>query len=162
MPLIYSFKPFINETSRILILGSMPSVKSLEQNFYYMNKQNRFWKIIGILVGSTLNNIEDYKNALNCLHIALFDVIKSCERQGSADSKIKNIEINNISALLNDYPYITKIINNGKMSYNLYNKYIKDIKVPNVYLPSTSPANARFSLETLAELYKHEILIKQS
>jgi hypoxanthine-DNA glycosylase len=153
MPL-KSFKPIINETSEVLILGSMPSVKSLEQQEYYAHPQNRFWKVMAELCNYPDLHKSEFKIKTDILlknHIALWDVVKTCNRNGSLDSAIENVKPNDIKTLLKKYPEIKKIYCNGTASYTMFNRYFKDINLPVTKLPSTSPANAKYKLETLLE-----------
>ena len=151
---IYGLKPFINQDSKILILGSMPSVASINDGFYYAHPHNRMWKIIAYLAKSDcLNTIEERKLAALKLKLAFFDVIKSCERIGSMDSNIKNVEPNDIALLLKYYPSINRIITNGNKAKQLFLTYNHNLSVDVVHLPSTSPANAQYSLQKLEMLY---------
>ncbi len=136
--------------SRILILGSFPSVKSREQNFFYGHPQNRFWRVAAAVFGDEVpESIEDKKAFLLKNKIALWDVIASCEITGSADSSIKNAQVNDFSQILSAAK-IEKIFVNGKTAEKLYNKYAYPaVKIPCICLPSTSPANAVWSLERL-------------
>lgn len=128
----------------------MPSVISLKEQMYYANKTNRFWKIL-----ESLYQENDKIELLKISHIALWDICHSCIRKTSADSEIKDIEPNDIQELLDRYKNIEKVICNGKTSYNTMQKCFPNIQT--VYCPSTSSANARFSLEQLIEIYKKEI-----
>ena len=148
---IHEFKPVYNKLSRVLILGSFPSVKSRESNFYYGHPQNRFWKVIAALTGGAVpETIEDKKRILLDHGIAVWDVIESCQIIGSSDSSIRNVKVNDFSEILEEVPGI-RIFANGTKSYELYVKYAypqtgREI----VKLPSTSPANAVWSLERLS------------
>ena len=146
---IVGLDPIVFEDSRILIVGSMPSVISLKEQMYYANKTNRFWKIL-----EEIYQKEDKMELLKVSHIALWDICHSCIRKTSADSEIKDIESNDIPKLLDTYKKIEKVICNGRKSYKTMKKYLPDIET--VYCPSTSSANARFSLEQLIEIYKKE------
>lgn len=146
---IVGLDPIVFEDSRILIVGSMPSVISLKEQMYYANKNNRFWKIL-----EEIYQESDKMELLKVSHIALWDICHSCIRKMSSDSEIKDIEPNDIPNLLNTYKNIEKVICNGRTSYNTMKKYFPDIEM--VYCPSTSSANARFSLEQLIEIYKKE------
>lgn len=151
----HTFAAYYNNDSEILILGSMPSVKSREMGFYYMHPQNRFWKVLEKVfneyIGST---IEDKKAFLKSHKIALWDVIESCDISGSSDSSIKNIEVNNIKELI-EKTNIKKIYTTGKKAYELYSKYcLKNTVIEAICLYSTSPANCRISLEELVENYQ--------
>ena len=140
---ISSFPPFIDYQSKILILGSIPGVKSLEKQQYYAHPQNKFWKIIFELFNEEFTG--DYAERIAVLkknHIALWDVIDSCERKGSLDSEIKNEEANQIAELLEQYPNIQAIFCNGGKSYKNLQKLLgKNFKIPIYLLPSTSPVH---------------------
>ncbi|WP_258561870.1 DNA-deoxyinosine glycosylase [Chryseobacterium chendengshani] len=138
---ISSFPPIIDTNSKILILGSIPGVKSLEKQQYYGHPQNKFWKIIFELFHEEFT--EDYIERIAVLkkyHLALWDTIDSCERKGSLDSEIKNEEANQIAELLEEYPNIQAIFCNGGKSYKNLQKILgKNFKIPMNLLPSTSP-----------------------
>ena len=151
---ISGLKPFINKGSRILILGSMPSIASLQDGFYYAHPQNRMWKIIAAIAGvDELKTIEERKQAALKLHLTFFDVIESCEREGSLDSNIKAVKPNDINSLLLRYPKIKRVITNGNKAKDLFLTYNHDCKAEIIHLPSTSPANAVYSLDRLKALY---------
>lgn len=146
----HTIKPFYNKDSKILILGSFPSIKSREAGFYYAHPQNRFWKVLSNIFNETIENKQEF---LKKNHIALFDVCASCEIKGSSDASIKEVVPNDISEILKSSE-IKIIFLNGKTAANLYKKYMQDIKIPSVVLPSTSPANATFNLEKLTREYQ--------
>ena len=152
-----SLKQFIDEESSILILGTLPSVKSREYNFYYSHPRNRFYKVISLIFKEELPiTIEDKKSLLIKHHVALYDVIEECDIIGSGDSSIKNVVPTDIKGLLSIYPKIKKIILTGKTAKRLFDKYIlKDIEgmVEVYYCSSTSPANAKTSLDDLLNEY---------
>ena len=154
----HPFEPICNENSRILILGSFPSVKSREQSFYYGHPQNRFWRMLsGVFGEQTPVSIEEKKEFLLSHAIALFDVISSCEIVGSSDSSIKNAIPNDIRSLVSG-TQIERVITNGRLAHKLYEKHIAGaVSVPEVCCPSTSPANAAFSLERLISEWKNEL-----
>ncbi|MDD6039405.1 MAG: DNA-deoxyinosine glycosylase [bacterium] len=147
--------PVYDQHSEILILGSFPSVKTREVNFFYGHPQNRFWKVMAaVYEEQPLVTTEQKRAFLLRNHIAVWDVIKSCEIQGSADSSIKNVVPNDLSEILRAAK-ISHIFVNGKKAEQLYRKYIeKQINRKAEYLPSTSPANAAWSLERLVEEWK--------
>ena len=151
----HPFPPLYNENSKILILGSFPSVKSREQMFFYGHKQNRFWKVLSAVFDSpTPQTIEEKKTFLLENNIALWDVIASCEITGSSDSSIKNVVANDLSEILKN-ANIKQIFVNGKAAEKYYNKYTKPIvKRDAICLPSTSPANAAWSIEKLVDEWK--------
>ena len=138
---ISSFPPVVYQDSEILILGSIPGAKSLEMQEYYAHPQNKFWSIVFELFNEDFT--KDYQQKLQILRknkIALWDVIDSCERKGSLESEIKNETGNDILKLLEDYPNLKIIFCNGQKSYkNLIKTFEKNIKIPIVALPSTSP-----------------------
>ena len=146
----HTIAPFYNEDSEILILGSFPSVASREEGFYYAHKRNRFWKVLSSIFDE---EILDKKDFLTRHHLALFDVCASCEIKGSSDASIKEVVPNDLSEILKVSP-IKVIFLNGETASKLYKKYMKDISILTITLPSTSPANATFSLEMLIEKYK--------
>ena len=156
--LIHPVKPVFNEASKILILGTFPSVKSREMCFFYSHPQNRFWRVMAKICDSDLpESVEDKKQLILSNNFALWDVIHSCEIEGSADSSIKNVVANDISVILNN-SQVDRIFVNGKKAESLYKKYIeKDVGIKAVYLPSTSPANASWNEERLAEYWKNQI-----
>lgn len=155
----HEFGPYINKDSRVLILGSIPSLKSREYGFYYMHKQNRFWKVISDIFGDKFpDSLDDKKEFLRKNKIALWDVLESCDIEGSSDSFIKNPKVNDIKSLILDTD-IKYIFVTGKKALDLYNKYcFKSVGIEAIYLPSTSGANARLSFNDLKE--KYEIIIK--
>lgn len=151
----HTFEPIFDKNSEILVLGSFPSVKSRENNFYYAHPQNRFWRIVASVYSCPVpKTVEEKKNMLLSNKIAVWDVIKSCEITGSADSTIKSVIPNDLSEILS-VADIKKIYANGKTAQSLYNKYIKkNTGVDIISLPSTSPANAAYSLEKLIKEWK--------
>lgn len=138
-----SFAPLINEKSKILILGSLPGAKSLEMGQYYAYKYNHFWQIIFAIFKS--GELTDYQDKCRLLlenRLALWDVTKSAERNGSLDSQIKNLKPNDIPSLLKDHPGIRYLIFNGGFSYTTYKKCFGEPILPHVKVLSTSPACA--------------------
>ncbi len=152
---ISSFLPLIDARSEILILGSIPGVKSLEKQQYYAHPQNKFWKIIFELLNEEFT--EEYAQRIDTIkkhHIALWDVIDSCERKGSLDSEIRNEEANQIEELLGEYPNVKAIFCNGGKSYKILQKLLgKNYKLPVFLLPSTSPLHT-VSFEKKLEEWK--------
>lgn len=142
--------PVFDSASRILILGSFPSVKSREGHFFYHHPQNRFWKTLaGVLDVPAPDTIDEKKAFLLSHRIALWDVIASCSIEGSSDSSIRDVVPNDLSVILSTAD-IRAIFCNGKTSWNYYRKYQEAVTgIPAVSLPSTSPANAAWSLEKL-------------
>ena len=152
--IVHSFEPVYDRASEILILGTLPSVKSRENNFYYGHKQNRFWKVLATLLKEPVpDTIEEKKAMLLARRIALWDVIQSCEIEGSSDASIRNVIPNDLSEILKTAD-IQVIYTNGGKAYELYQKYIFPVNgIKADKLPSTSPANAGYSLECLKEAW---------
>ena len=151
MKQIHTINPIFNSESKVLILGSFPSVKSRKKNFYYAHPQNRFWKIMECLFNE---NINDKRQFLLDKKIALWDTIKECTIEGSSDSSIKDVIPNDINYILR-YANIKCIFTIGNKSYELYNKYIySTTNIKALKLSSPSPANAKMSLEKLVNEYK--------
>ncbi|MEA4972274.1 MAG: DNA-deoxyinosine glycosylase [Candidatus Metalachnospira sp.] len=156
--LVHTFEPVYDKNSKILILGSFPSVKSREANFFYGHPKNRFWNVISsVFECVTPDTIEDKKNFLYNNNIALWDTIHSCDIIGSSDSSIKNVVPSDISLILNSAD-INAVFANGAASHKLYMKYCYPLtNTDAIKLPSTSPANAAFSLEKLILIWSIEI-----
>lgn len=147
---IHTIDPVFDENSQVLILGSFPSVKSREGNFFYHHPQNRFWRLLALVLNTQPPaTIAEKRSLLLSHHIALWDVIAGCNITGSDDSSIRNVQPNDLNRILQAAP-IRKIYLNGGKAYALYKKYLQeDIALPAEKLPSTSPANARYSIEML-------------
>lgn len=152
---LHPFGPLYNENSRVLILGSFPSVKSREQQFFYGHPKNRFWPLLAALTGEKIpQNIEEKKQLALKNGIALWDVIASCEIVGSSDSSIRNAKPNDITPILENSG-IRKIFTNGKTADSLYMRYIFPVTgIQSVCLPSTSPANAAWNMERLLSAWQ--------
>ncbi len=153
--IVHPIKPVFDKNSKILILGSFPSVRSREEGFFYGHKQNRFWKVVSAVFEEEVpKTIPQKKAFLLRNHIALWDVIHSCDITGSSDSSIKNVVANDLSIIL-EHSSIRKIFVNGKTAEKYYIKYSeKDTHIKAICLPSTSPANAAFSVDRLTEAWK--------
>ncbi len=154
----HEFPPVYDEHSRILILGSFPSVKSREQQFYYGHPQNRFWKVIAALTQSEVPaTIEEKKKLLLENRIAVWDVIAQCDIIGSSDSSIKNVTATDLECIFQKAD-IEQIFANGQTAKKLYDRYQKkNCGREIIGLPSTSPANAAFSLNRLIEEWHRNI-----
>lgn len=152
---IHNIPPVFDENSRILILGSFPSVKSREMQFFYGHPQNRFWKLLARLFNDDVPaDIPDKRSFLLRNRVAVWDVVKSCEIKGSEDCSITDVTVNDLSIILGKCD-ISQIFCNGGTSFSLYKKYCADkIGRPAVKLPSTSPANAAYSIDRLCEQWK--------
>ncbi|MGN0658716.1 MAG: DNA-deoxyinosine glycosylase [Emergencia sp.] len=151
----HGFEPVYDENSRILILGTMPSVKSRENRFYYGHPQNRFWKVLASVLGEQVpETIEEKKDMLLRNGIAVWDVIESCDIIGSSDSSIRSVSPADIGGLLKSTS-VSGVYVNGSQAEKLYNRYILEkTGIPCTKLPSTSPANARWTLEMLVSSWQ--------
>ena len=151
----HPFPPLYSGRSRVLILGSFPSVKSREQKFFYGHPQNRFWKVVAALFEQPVpQNIPEKKELILSHGLALWDSIASCVITGSSDASIREVRPNDLRIILDHSP-ISAIFCNGQKSHEMYNRYIlPELGREAVCLPSTSPANARWSLESLVTAWE--------
>jgi len=160
---MHPFPPVFDENSRVLILGSFPSVKSREEGFFYGHPRNRFWPLIAALTGENVPISPDEKKKLLFGHgIALWDVISECNISGSADASIKNAHPNDLTLILK-CSSVEKIYTNGNAAYKIYNRLIlPKLGIEAEVLPSSSPANASFGFERLLEKWSviSEFIIK--
>ena len=156
--IIHPIPPYYDEGSRILILGSFPSVKSREQMFFYGHPQNRFWKVMAQVFEDEIpDTVLDKKAFLTKHHIALWDVIGACDIKGSSDATIENAAANDLSRIL-DASDIRAIFVNGRTAEKYYIKFTeKETHIKAVCLPSTSPANAAWNMENLVEVWGSEL-----
>ena len=156
---IQEFAPVCDENSRVLILGTAPSKKSREVGFYYGHPQNRFWKMLAAVTGEAVpQTVEEKKALLLRNHIALHDVIHSCDIIGSSDSSIRNVEPADLERILRVTGNIP-ILCNGGTSYKLFVRYQeKQLGIQAQQMPSTSPANAAWKLEKLVETWGEALL----
>lgn len=152
--MLHNVPPVFDEHSKILILGSFPSVKSREEGFFYAHPQNRFWKVLSAILGCvTPSTIEEKRTMLIQHNIALWDVIHSCNIKGSDDSSITDVVPNDIESIIKS-TQVKAIFVNGKTASRLYDKYIfPKTNIKAIALPSTSPANAARSLESLIKAW---------
>ena len=151
---IHPFKPIIFKDSRVLILGSFPSIKSFENSFYYSHPKNQFWKILSVISGYPINNRDQKIWLIKELKFALWDIVKSCSRENSSDSNLKDIIPNNIEELLKEYSNIELIAFTSKLAQNIYKKNFNNLDIKSIYLPSPSPAYAAMSFEQKCKIYK--------
>lgn len=159
---IQGFSPIIPAQPKILVLGTMPSVKSLEDAFYYAHPRNAFWPMIEYLTRRSLRSLKDKVQALDALNILLWDVLANCEREGSLDSAIKQPVANNFEALLSDYPEIQVVVFNGQAAEKLFkqqvlNKQNLPAGITFLTLPSTSPANARLKIKDKCLIWEEKL-----
>ena len=157
-PLTHPFNPVYDENSRLLILGSFPSVKSRELGFYYSHPRNRFWRLIADLTGAALPVSVDAKRQLLLdAGIALWDVCGECEISASADASIKKVAVNNLAPIFTT-ANIEAVFTNGRTAHELYMKHLFSVWGLNaVYLPSTSPANAAMNYDKLKSIWQNEL-----
>ena len=157
----HGFDPVFDGRSRVLVLGSFPSVLSRENRFYYGNPQNRFWRVMAEVLGESVPAIEDIpgKRALLLRHgVALWDVIESCDVRGSSDASIKNVVPADVARITGVAP-IRAVICNGGTAGRLYHRWLEPVTgLAATVLPSTSPANAAWSLARLTERWREVLL----
>ena len=162
-PLIHPFEPVYDARSRALVLGTFPSVKSRAQGFYYGHPQNRFWRVLAGVYGESVPESICEKRALLLAHgVALWDVLASCEIQGSADASIRNAVPSDVAGLLR-ITGISRVLVNGRTAHALYMKYVyPETGVPALPLPSTSPANAARTPAELTEIWRAALTGEQA
>ncbi|MDM8271249.1 DNA-deoxyinosine glycosylase [Thermophilibacter provencensis] len=153
----HGFKPVFDERSRVLVLGSFPSVLSRENRFYYGNPQNRFWRVMATVLGEPDPDVDDIpgKRAMLLRHgIALWDVIESCDVRGSSDASIRNVVPADVARITRAAP-IRSVLCNGGTAGHLYRRWLLPVTgIEAEVLPSTSPANAAWGLERLTERWR--------
>lgn len=153
--IIHPIPPVYDKDSRVLILGSFPSFKSRETGFFYGHPQNRFWKVLAtVFQEETPGTIDEKKEFLLRNHVAVWDVIRSCDIEGSSDASIRNVIPNDLQTIISSAE-INAVYVNGKTAFKYYEKYMypkiqREAKV----LPSTSPANAAWNLQRLVDAWK--------
>lgn len=152
---LHPIAPVFDMDSKVLILGSFPSVKSREAGFFYGHPQNRYWKVLAEVFGEEIpKTIPEKKGFLLRNHVAAWDVIQSCEIVGSSDASIKNVVANDLRVIL-DAAEISQIFVNGKTAEKMFLKYTQPrLGRDCVCLPSTSPANAAWSVERLVQAWR--------
>lgn len=159
--IIHPLKPIYNTQSQVLLLGSLPSIKSREEKFYYAHPQNRFWKVLASVLQEEVPTTKQEKTAMLLTHqLALWDVIHSCSIIGSSDASITDVKVNHLQEILK-HSKIKYIFTTGKTAKKYYDKYcFKETGIEAINLPSTSPANAAYTLEKLIEAYQQIINVK--
>lgn len=157
----HGFEPVFDARSRVLVLGSFPSVLSRENRFYYGNPRNRFWRVIADVLGEAEPSADDLvgKRAMLLRHgVALWDVVESCEVRGSSDASIRSVIPSDV-ARITDVAPIRAVLCNGGTAARLYRRWLEPVTgLPAVTLPSTSPANAAWSLPRLTERWREVLL----
>ena len=153
--IVHPIAPFYDETSKILVLGSFPSVRSRESGFFYGHPQNRFWKLLAHMFDEPVpKTVPEKADTLRRHHIAAWDSIHSCDIEGSSDSSITNVVPNDFTEILASAD-IRAVFTNGRKSHEIYTKYcLPQTGRPAVCLPSTSPANAAWTMDRLLEAWK--------
>lgn len=159
--IVHPIPPVVDESCRILILGSFPSVKSRKEGFFYGHPQNRFWRMLAAVLSEKIpTTIQEKQSLLLRHHIAMWDVIASCEIRGSADASVRNAVPVDIGQITRN-ARINRVICNGTLAGKLYRQHLQQAAgMEAIVLPSTSPANAAWSLERLVEAWKPFLLDK--
>jgi len=155
--LIHPFQPIVYKESKILILGSFPSIDSFDKSFYYAHPRNQFWKILSALFNYPVNNRDQKMWLLKIAHIALWDIVQSCSRDSSLDSSLEEIEVNNIAEFLEEHPNIKKVAFTGRLAEQLFKHHFEYLEIETCYLPSPSSAYAKMSLENKMIIYKEKL-----
>ena len=150
----HPFKPLVFKDSKILILGSFPSIDSFDKAFYYAHPRNQFWRILSRITGYPINNRDQKIWLLKEAKIALWDMVAQCQRDNSLDSSLEDIEINNIALFLEEHPTITKVAFTGRLAERLYKIQFDYIEIETLYLPSPSSAYAKMSFEQKVAIYQ--------
>ena len=151
---IHPFEPIVFKDTRTLILGSFPSIKSVENNFYYAHPRNQFWKILSTVTGYPVNNRDQKIWLLKEAKLGLWDMIGSCSRENSLDSSLEDEVVNDIPALLEQYPSIEQIAFTGRKAEALYMLHFAYLEIETVYLPSPSAAYAKMTFEQKVKAYE--------
>ncbi len=150
----HPFKPIVFKDTKILILGSFPSIKSFENNFYYAHPSNQFWKILHAVTAYPVNNRDQKIWLLKECKFGLWDMIKSCQRDNSLDTSLESEEVNDLETFLEAHPSITKLAFTGKKSEALFKLHFSHLDIETVYLPSPSSAYAKMSFDSKVLEYK--------
>jgi hypoxanthine-DNA glycosylase len=153
----HPFKPIVFKESKVLILGSFPSIDSFDKSFYYAHPRNQFWKILSVLSGYPINNQDQKIWLLKEMKIALWDMVESCSRDNSLDSSLEEIEVNDIATFLEVHPSIKKVAFTGRLAEQLYKMHFNHLELETVYLPSPSSAYAKMSFEQKLEIYREKL-----
>ena len=155
--LVHPFKPIVFKDTEILILGSFPSIKSFENNFYYAHPRNQFWKILHNVTQYPVNNRDQKIWLLKECKLGLWDMIRTCQRDNSLDTSLESEEVNDIAQFLEENPSIKKVAFTGKKSEALFKTHFSHLAIETVYLPSPSAAYAKMSLEDKIKIYKEKL-----
>lgn len=155
---VHPFDPIIDEASKILILGTFPSLDSMKYAFYYAHKRNQFWKILSDIFETPLTDEASKIALLLRRNLALWDIVYACDRKNSADTNLKNIIPQDIPALLNRYPNINQICFTGRKAQAIFLKHYGSLEIKTTLLPSPSPAYAAMPYTKKRELYQNILL----
>ena len=155
----HPFDPIVFNDTQILILGSFPSIKSFENNFYYAHPRNQFWKILSTVTGYPANTRDQRIWLLKESKLGLWDMIRSCSRENSLDSSLEEEEVNDIPALLEQYPSIQMIAFTGRKAQALFEIHYDYLEIKHSYLPSPSAAYAKMKIQEKAEIYREKLNI---
>ncbi len=150
----HPFKPIVYKNTETLILGSFPSIKSFENNFYYAHPSNQFWKILEAMTSYSVNNLDQKFWLLKECRLGLWDMVRECSRDNSLDSSLENEEVNDIASFLEEHPSINKLAFTGKKAEALFKTHFSHLEIETVYLPSPSSAYAAMKFEVKVEAYK--------
>ncbi|MEA2047905.1 MAG: DNA-deoxyinosine glycosylase [Campylobacterota bacterium] len=153
----HPFKPIVFKNTKVLILGSFPSIDSFEKSFYYAHPRNQFWKILQSVTGYPVNNRNQKIWLLKECRFGLWDMVRSCQRDNSLDSSLENEEVNDIATFLELHPSIEKIAFTGKKAEALFKMHFSYLDIDTVYLPSPSSAYAKMRMEEKAKIYKEKL-----
>jgi len=154
----HPFKPIVFKDTEILILGSFPSIKSFENNFYYAHPSNKFWNILEKVTNYPINNRDQKLWLLKESKLGLWDMIRECSRENSLDSSLENEEVNDISGFLELHSSIKKLAFTGRKSEALFKTHFSHLDIETVYLPSPSSAYAKMTFEEKVKIYKEKLL----
>jgi len=150
----HPFKPIIFKDTKTLVLGSFPSIQSVKNDFYYAHPRNQFWKILSVITEYPINNRDQKIWLLKVAKLGLWDMIASCSRENSLDSSLEDEVVNDIPALLEQYPSITKVAFTGRKAEALYKLHFSHLEIETVYLPSPSAAYAKMKFEEKVKIYE--------
>ena len=155
--LVHPFNPIVFRDTEVLILGTFPSIKSFENDFYYAHPRNQFWKIMEAVSGYPINNRDQKTWLLKACKFGLWDMIASCQRDNSLDSSLEDEKVNDIEALIEQYPNINRIAFTGRKAEALYKTHFSHLDVETTYLPSPSPAYAAMNFEQKVVQYRQNL-----
>ena len=161
MILEHPFDPIVFSDTKILILGSFPSIQSFEKSFYYAHPRNQFWKILSELTGYPANTRDQRIWLLKEAKLGLWDMIRSCNRENSLDSSLENEEVNDIAAFLEEHPSIDKVAFTGRKAQTLFEMHFDYLEIERVYLPSPSAAYAKMSLDEKVAIFNEKLRIRR-